>query len=188
VATDTCRRCLGRWPTPWGWSASPEALHPNASAVTPHSSAAGIIVGAHLVRPMAGWACPEGLAGPGGNAAGPLPVLLHRSGSSPARVDGLAFHAQPSMPARQRGLAAAKIPLRCRSTAVAGACGVGRGRMLATGWVGRRAAGIDGGQPFACGAHHPVSPSTAPKSDCSVPADRPPASVATSRRGQVTGP
>jgi hypothetical protein len=25
-----------------------------------HRSAAGIIVGAHLVRPMAGWACPDG--------------------------------------------------------------------------------------------------------------------------------
>jgi hypothetical protein len=31
-STDTCRRCLGCWPKPWGWSASPGALHGSASA------------------------------------------------------------------------------------------------------------------------------------------------------------
>ena len=31
VAIDTCWRCLGRWPKPWGWAARPEAPHRNAS-------------------------------------------------------------------------------------------------------------------------------------------------------------
>ncbi len=59
VAIDTCRRCLGRWPKPWGWAASPEAPNRNAS----HDSHAGIA-----------W-CSPGLVGgrppPGGPSGRP---------------------------------------------------------------------------------------------------------------------
>jgi hypothetical protein len=37
-----CWRCLGRWPTPWGWSASPGALHP-ASACGPLGGWQGVL-------------------------------------------------------------------------------------------------------------------------------------------------
>jgi hypothetical protein len=81
VATDACWRCLGRWPTPWGWAAGPEALHRNASQDSPTGTAWWLLQG---VTRNGGGRPPPG--GPSGRPPAPFTPSDEALGATTAQV------------------------------------------------------------------------------------------------------